>query len=116
MSTSEILTRAADLIEERGHAKDWYCDESGALCIVGAMCAAVGIEPEPYTATDGTEEGWSTWGSNWQQVRAAQERFERLAGLPVGHDAPSWNDREETTGAEVVAKLREAAEAARAET
>lgn len=41
MSTlKDLVLKAADLIEERGHAKEWYCNQDGALCIMGALSVA----------------------------------------------------------------------------
>lgn len=54
MRTSEILDKAADLIEERGWATggdSWYFgDDEAPLCIEGGMMAAMGLV---FGSTDG---------------------------------------------------------------
>ena len=41
---ADILMRAADLIESRGHAKYVLKDSNGGLCINGALLEAMGVE------------------------------------------------------------------------
>lgn len=55
MNTSDVLNRAADLIEERGWAKGegWYQgDDSASLCLEGGIQAALGIRDEDYESDD----------------------------------------------------------------
>lgn len=96
-----VLLRAADLIEERGHTKGgkgmpWNADHNGRLCILGAILEArreLGI-PIPSRF----------------DFEAAQES----AGLVLGctaFEAWHWNDRHDTTAADVVARLRAEARA-----
>jgi hypothetical protein len=44
MNTSEVLNRAADLIEERGWAsgEGWEHEKGGSLCLEGGILAAIG--------------------------------------------------------------------------
>ena len=54
MNTSEVLNRAADLIEERGWQqgfKGWRAGTGAALCMEGAIAAAMGIE-DPTASGD----------------------------------------------------------------
>lgn len=45
MNTSEVLNRAADLIEERGWTKGrGWVDDGGPLCLEGGIAAALGVE------------------------------------------------------------------------
>lgn len=101
MNTSEILAKAADLIEERGHWKGWYCGPNGELCARGAMYIAAGVVPpmEPDQAWEGD--------ADHDQVDAATKRLDGR----VGSLTERWNDAEERTPAEVVTALREAARA-----
>lgn len=103
MNTSEILTRAADLIDKRGHAKRTYQSPDGALCVRGAIVKAVSLR-------------FSFKRSSLTPAAAtvAITALRRHVGfLPAGEI--SWNDAPERTKAEVVTALRGAAEAARAE-
>lgn len=49
MNTSEVLNRAADLIEERGWTtgSGWFGNEYGPLCIEGGIAAAMGVAGGP---------------------------------------------------------------------
>lgn len=107
MNTSEILTRAGDLIEERGHWKGWYCGPNGELCIRGAIFAATGIEPK--------ERDDFAWIEETIHADAAElaEAFAHRAA--PGHNIVAFNDAADTTAVEVCNVLRGAAEAARAE-
>lgn len=108
MNTSEILDKAADLIEQRGHHKGWYCGDDGSLCATGALLAAAGMEPEPRESAN----PWSTYDDErWDAADAAWKVLDKV----VNDHSPNWNDRAERTAAEVVAKLREAAVVAGAE-
>ena len=53
VATSEVLNRAADLIEERGWAcgKGWSA-EGGPLCIEGAIAAALGADGHAIRTTN----------------------------------------------------------------
>lgn len=109
MNTREILLRAADLIEKRGLHKGWYVGPGGCLCTAGALFAALGIEPKPEPERGpwpGQTEALMTQAHDTWSVFS---RFLATRGIRVG--VPVWNDAESRTADEVVAKLREAAEA-----
>lgn len=107
----EVLHRAADLLEEFGHCKGLYakdnlghsvdpCDsDATAFCIAGALGRAL-----------------VDLGHARRDVGKAGTRL--LYDIPWGRDSSSdvarmdWNDAPERTRAEVVTRLREAAEAA----
>lgn len=109
MNTSEILAKAADLIEQRGHWKGWYCGPNGELCFRGAIYAALGLEFYP-------DDGARDWPSGFALVvTAGNAEGAALRFVPGGNTA-TWNDADATTAAEVRNALRAAAEAARAET
>lgn len=115
MNTADILDKAADLIEERGHAKRVHVTKRGCLCSAGAMYAAAGIEPvQGQRAPD----SWQTWRAELDyDVMRAYDWFGdwlKRSGVDIT-DAVQWNDKVKRTKEEVVSTLRAAAEAARAE-
>lgn len=86
MKVSEILSKAADLIEPEGKwTKMFYETHDGRFCAYGAI---------DYVCH-----------SEYQSVRRAAERLRDVIGST--HIAP-WNDAPERTQAEVVAALRQA--------
>lgn len=105
---SEILSKAADLIDKPGawtqeefaKAEDgthWIEDEEafdGAVCWCALGAVAVATNENP----------WSIWGSETLAGKA-QFALTEVVGFPVA----GWNDAPERTQAEVVAALREAA-------
>ena len=94
VTAADVLERAADLLEEFGWCQDDYGSRrEGTLCLFGAFQEARRDFGLPMS-------GWSE--DYLRPFRA------------VGILAPIWwNDRPGRTKAEVVAKLREAAAAAR---
>lgn len=89
MTDKEILSKAADLIEERGKCEGTYQDDTGALCAIGAISVAQGARPSDLTD--------------------AETRFGRWIashGLST-HGIADWADRADK--ATVVATLRQAA-------
>jgi hypothetical protein len=92
VTPAEVLTKAADLIEQGGHCKGtprW----GTAYCASEAIYAAC---PELVTKPTG------------RTCRAARRAFYDAIHSP---GITSWNDAPERTADEVVAKLREAAQA-----
>lgn len=100
----DVLHRAADLIEEfehckgdfarnsRGHGVWWHSSDVVAFCALGAIHRAhddFGFDPD-------------------ESIFAYSRPLARL--VPEGH-IKDWNDAPGRTRAEVVARLREAAEA-----
>jgi hypothetical protein len=80
MQTSEVLNRAADLIEKRGW---WSPTSKGALCANNAISEAA---DSPYAA--------------------AHEAFKNHIGGRVITDIWDWNDAPDRTADEVIATLR----------
>lgn len=101
MNTSEILNKAADIVEQRGHSKGVYSDSTGRVCAVGAINAAIlgttKIEHLPiwYSGLD------THAGRVLHSLVCADEYW----------SITDWNDAPERTKEEVVAALRQAAEA-----
>jgi hypothetical protein len=113
VETSEVLNRAADLIEERGwvRGQGWpgvssaltgEVYEGTALCLEGGVMAALGVSGHA---------GYDAWFHC--PARVAVQEY-----LAIGQTAPfHWNDREGRTVGEVIEVLRACAliEAAREE-
>jgi len=101
MNVSDVLNKAADLIEERGWAQGAYENASGGLCVLGAIRKAADLDPPMIIA-----------GVSLDAACA----FNRHIGADnlVG----DWNDAEGRTSGEVVAIFRAVAviEAAREST
>ena len=94
MKVSEILFKAAELIEERGLAKgEWQDDETGCLCAEGAITFAAGLRIFADACCS-----------------PAGRFLEAYLRETVGYgDIPAWNDAEERTPNEIVSGLRSAA-------
>lgn len=97
MKTSEILDATASHIDRVGlHKgdgyKDWSDQRNSPCCIIGALGQVADGACEPFNPP-----------------------MNILRSIIPGGRVAAWNDDPERTQAEVVAKLREAAELARAE-
>jgi len=102
MKPSEILEKAAAHMERVGlHKGEMFVDrdESGPCCVNGAIFAVC------------------IGRASLRDIKASEILLRRSVGVPVSLPmaVPRWNDAPERTQVEVVAKLREAAELARAE-
>jgi hypothetical protein len=84
---SLLLLRAAELIERRGLCKGFRMDESGRLCIAGALHMAVGQDPRT---------------SRSSFANSVYIELEQVLGRP----AANWNDDPSRTADEVIATLR----------
>lgn len=97
MTPAEALDRAAELIEERGHAVGTYENDDGALCARGAVRVAVyGHSGDP--------------GGDVTQDNVYYTAQLHLTRLVPGWSVLLWSDS--STKDEVVATLRRAAVAA----
>lgn len=105
LSVAETLERAADLIEPEGAwTKDWFAKDAAGRDVDAGDCDAVcWCVRGAVHHVSGEDE------PNEEQIFAPLR-----AVLGEGVDViEGWNDADETTQAEVVAKLREAAALAR---
>lgn len=95
MKASEVLEKAADLIEPEGAWTQKAMRRGGGRCVIGAVASLCPRE------------------LNWDDVMAP---FRQVVGLtrPFS-DVVRWNDTPERTQAEVVQALRDAAALARQE-
>jgi hypothetical protein len=97
---ADLLDQAANLIEERGHAKDFYEDGQGRLCAVGALrVAAFGDSRYPKAGLVDT--------SYIQAYDLLEAEVEQIDYAFI----TEWND--ESDASTVVATLRAAAAKAR---
>lgn len=99
---SKVLLDAADYMEKHGHAKKQLQSETGAVCLRGAIYAAIGLTVSSH---------WDK--ESFKLFYAADERVNRCL-FPNDQDAYSsrhiaWNNEDERRAEEVVAALREAA-------
>jgi hypothetical protein len=115
MKNSEILSKAADVIDERGWVRCAMFasqDYAAACCADGGLWVAVNVDPrEPLDS------------ANNPAVELAYDAEDALAALLAGcppeqfypmtsfEVITSWNDDPERTKDQVIAKLREAAQA-----
>lgn len=102
MDTADILLRAADVIEERGHTKGVLQDREGRVCAFGALNVVVyGSADHSYLQSSRDE---------------AAHAVTRHLGLGSGYLGPlvNWNNAPERTQQEVVDAFRGAARALKA--
>ncbi len=101
LSVSEVLSRAADLLEKPGawtqgeYSRGDYC-----FCALGAVC-----EIEGRTRPRGNLE------VNEDESPACAALARAITGEPYPYLVARWNDAPRRTQAEVVSALRAAAEA-----
>jgi hypothetical protein len=92
MTPSQVLRKAAELIEQRGWCRCCYTDSAGRLCVVGALRATRnGDAGDPFC--------------DWDQHKAFSMLSKCIDGIPS-----RWNDAPERTKDQVIAALRAAAE------
>lgn len=103
MLTSEVLNRAADLIEERGWVQgNGGFDGSAGLCLEGGIFAASGL-------------GWTVAAEMAAREGTCPAYEAVLNHLSIGGDRSYggrlwlWNDKPARTAAEVIEVLRAAA-------
>ena len=94
-----LLEKAADVIEAHGHAKGVLHNSAGEYCAMGAMYVAMGYSFEIY------DESVLFHHSRLGELLRAEEALAHHLGR-LTCDIPSWNDREETTGADVIEAMR----------
>lgn len=97
---SDVLLKAADLLEKHGLAKSTRIAFDGSMCFLGALEKAQGYQ--------------NTW-SDTPLTYAASEAVSKALGLPepfpgdYRHAVVRWNNASERTVQEVVAAMRLAA-------
>lgn len=105
MSTIElapVFRRAAEVIQERGHAKDVFESETGAVCAVGALRIAAGYDVHNGLGLE-----------PWEAVRFLSPRIcSNTTDEDPTERVADWNDAWDRSEAEVIEALRDAATAA----
>lgn len=89
MKTSEILFRAAQIIERDGHCKMTMQNSRGSVCLMGAISKAF------------NGDAWE-WNDAAAQVC---EEFCDATGFKGIYDAVDWNNAPERTKEEVIDAL-----------
>lgn len=113
MKTSEVLNKAADLIEQRGHSHGRYIDIDGAVCALGAVRVACGAPVVPKYVGVGYMLDMSAVDADVNGMMTARRAL--LCYLnehaddydPVFDSIPKWNDRNDAET--VINALRSAA-------
>lgn len=98
LTISDVLSRAADLIEQRGWCR-WIQEErDGSLCIAGAIAIASG----------GTASSRASCGEGGPLYWPAIQQFIKFVGVKDCGPAP-WNNDPDRTKSQVLDTLRAAA-------
>lgn len=106
MKTSEVLAKAADLIDERGHAHEYYLDNDGKVCAIGAIRLAAGGQIVPQTGM--VKNAIIIDVAEYEYARTARMALEGFLNLDLDvFSVVEWNDRNDKD--EVVTALRNAA-------
>lgn len=106
-----LLTRAADILDERGWFQGGFVGPGGCVCVGGAIniaaaeAAGVEIDRAAINGSGLPEKAWDAREKAWSVLR----RSIRTASGDIG--VGTWNDKPNRTKPEVQAALRRAAEA-----
>lgn len=113
MKTSEVLNKAADLIDQRGHSHGTYVDSNGAVCALGAVRITCGATVIPKFFGGGYTLDMGMANENFDAIRNARRALHHYLRAS-SHDydllsdsIPNWNDRNDKET--VVNALRSAA-------
>lgn len=112
MNKSEVLTKAADEIDKRGHAHNSYVNAQGEVCAIGAMRLVLGgvIEDCAWSHSGLTVNLGNIEYENVWNARNHLFDYLRAHGQikPMSDSIPNWNDRSDKDT--VVSAMRAAAE------
>lgn len=111
-----VLNKTADIIEERGHGHQYYINNNGNVCVVGAMRIACGAEVR--TNPDGYSMRYDilidSKGYDAEAVQLARDAMDAHLEIDVeDYSVVEWNDVNHKDT--VVSELRKAAKKAKAE-
>lgn len=102
----DLLLKAADLLEQRGHTKNQRQTATGEVCFLGALSLAMYGNPE--SADSGCIQ-------DWRGISPCAENDLSRAFANVGNHLKQWpvhwNNAVNRTGAEVIATMRGVARA-----
>lgn len=109
MDAAELLDRTADVIEERGHAKESLEDEDGRVCLVGGLNVAAFGKALNTLDTD------ASWSELLATLRTREQAVDALSAyLGVGRfGLVPWNNAPEREPFEVTDACRHAAKVLR---
>jgi hypothetical protein len=99
LTDTQVLRKAAAIIEERGHAKGKLFDSKGRVCLAGAINSAISGKPSYFGTAGRTIDLLERVG----RYLARKTKKERLRDFS---EVVLWNDRARTTAAQVVEALR----------
>jgi hypothetical protein len=112
---AQLLTRAADLLDERGWHQGDYVGNDGCVCMLGAVrVAAIDAEGAEVTIQDLDTKEMDELVSERtaRMVEIAESTLTKLVNAETQvFDPAVWNDQKGRTKEEVQAMLRRAAEA-----
>lgn len=112
MNTSEVLDKAADLLEEKGWQRGFgWWDQGHGLCVEGAIAAAIDFKPNPGTESRSTAISRAV---NACPAGVAVHDYLTVRGEMPDPEGPlwKWND-DHGDRQSVIAALRGAAAAER---
>jgi hypothetical protein len=103
MSATEIMERAADVIDEKGWCKRSFQNAQGEVCVLGALKLAAGFVDGKDNIL--AEFGWITDNNNTSALRNAAAYIE----LELSMGITRWNDTYCTDQNEATDMLRSVA-------
>lgn len=86
---SPVYNKAADLIEEKGHAKMQFVGSQGELCTIAAVATAQGLYERSYLNTafvkldNWTRENYSVGACNYNNTHTKEEVVSMLRKAAV---------------------------------
>lgn len=107
---SVVLNNAADVIAERGHGRNTYVSDNGAVCALGAIFVACGATTNPK-APRGERvdfDGVNEYVANEARLRLRKYLYGTGDWNKFSDTIPNWSDRNTTET--VMATLRKVAE------
>lgn len=117
-AAAKLLDRTADMIEERGHVKYRLEDDSGAVCLFGAMNVVQTGSATGFLSTDEVLDPWNVAKENVRN--RASDALSAYLDLPVEFDRwyisarlVNWNNADERTPTEVIDACRHTAKVLR---
>ena len=97
---AETATKAADVISRRGWTQGNFVSQTGTVCLLGAINAALGFSPH---GIDTDEPNWVN--ANAKEIEIYEALYCHLED-ELGQQPELWNDRPETCMDDVLDLLR----------
>jgi hypothetical protein len=110
MTTCELRLKAADALEQHGHAKGVFRDSGGRMCLMGALFFAAIGKATPFS-------GVNLWTLDRRidqtliataliEMGFAGDKPSEVSFAEAWDDAATWNNRVWTTAQAVIDRLR----------